>query len=268
MTKLFIITLISYALASVAFLLATLGKKENLNGLAKILSLFAFLVLNIILLFTFTQGVNITKIENYLVIITWFLSASTLFAWYKIKNSTLFLTASPVFFLLLHTAMLRRNNALEMPTENIFAGALFNVHIIALLLAIIILFTAGIAAILFLIQEKAMKEKKGKKYKHIPPLEVLDSINYYATIIGFPIYTIGIICGFLFASTAWGSFFSGDIKEIISLCIFAGYGLLFHMRVGLAMKGKKPAMLLILLCLLSLFSLLAVNSLFDTHHQF
>ncbi len=267
MTKLFILALTSYCFASVTFLLALLGKKESLNLPTKIFEFFGFAILNIILLITLTADTLFSQGSLYVFLLAWLLSAVTLFTWYKMKNAILFLATAPINFLLIHTGMIRYNG-LSSQVDTIYAGAIFNVHIISLLLAIIILFTAGIAGILFLTQDKAMKLKKVGQYKHLPPLDLLDKINYYATCIGFPAYTLGVLCGFLWAYSSWGTFFSADIKEIFSLLIWAGYAFLFHMRVGLSMKGRKPAMLIILLSLLSLFSLLAVNTLFETHHQF
>ena len=74
-------------------------------------------------------------------------------------------------------------------------------------------------------------------------MAALDRINGLATLVGFPFYTLGVICGFVWAGLAWGSMFSGDPKELMSLAVWALYALLFHQRQALGWQGRKPALM-------------------------
>lgn len=270
MLVLLILGLLFYTSASIVFLLAFLGRKKVLTTSASMAALAGFFVLTLINLqyvpILFAETLAFPR-EAYLFLFAWVFSLFAIFTWYKLKNPLLLLLSSPFLFFFIHTAMLtRRNEALfYAPFENVF----FFVHIVALLFSLITLVLGGIAGMLFLFQEKTMKEKrKSTFYQHCPSLEALDKVNRYAVSIGFPLYTLGIACGFIWASSTWGTFFSGDIKEVISLIVWLGYALLFHLRLALNYRGKKPALFIIVLCGISLFSFLGINMLFETHHKF
>jgi cytochrome c-type biogenesis protein CcsB len=63
------------------------------------------------------------------------------------------------------------------------------------------------SAIMYLIQEKQLKRKRpGAFYYSLPSLEILDSLNYRALTIGFPLLTLGVITGSIWAQYAWGSY--------------------------------------------------------------
>lgn len=74
-------------------------------------------------------------------------------------------------------------------------------------------------------------------------LESLDNLSYRIIGLGFPLLTIGIITGAVWANEAWGSYWSWDPKEtwaLITWLIFASY---LHSRFTKSWKGKKPAIL-------------------------
>ena len=126
------------------------------------------------------------------------------------------------------------------------------------------------AGALFLWQEGAIKKKMPLEgfRKDLPALGALDRVNAMATLIGFPCYSLGILCGFLWARISWGSFVSGDMKEWVSLIILAVYALLFHQRQALGWRGRKPAILALVIFSASLFSMFVVNTVFPTQHGF
>lgn len=73
--------------------------------------------------------------------------------------------------------------------------------------------------------------------------ETLDNISYRIIGLGFPLLTIGIIAGAVWANEAWGSYWSWDPKEtwaLITWLVFAAY---LHARITRGWQGKKPAML-------------------------
>jgi cytochrome c-type biogenesis protein CcsB len=74
-------------------------------------------------------------------------------------------------------------------------------------------------------------------------LESLDNLSYRIIGLGFPLLTIGIISGAVWANEAWGSYWSWDPKEtwaLITWLIFASY---LHSRLTQSWAGKKPAIL-------------------------
>jgi cytochrome c-type biogenesis protein CcsB len=73
--------------------------------------------------------------------------------------------------------------------------------------------------------------------------EVLDNISYRIIGLGFPLLTIGIIAGGVWANEAWGSYWSWDPKEtwaLITWLVFAAY---LHARITRGWQGLRPAIL-------------------------
>lgn len=73
--------------------------------------------------------------------------------------------------------------------------------------------------------------------------ETLDNISYRVIGLGFPLLTIGIIAGAVWANEAWGSYWSWDPKEtwaLITWLVFAAY---LHARITRGWQGRKPALL-------------------------
>ena len=74
-------------------------------------------------------------------------------------------------------------------------------------------------------------------------LESIDNLSYRIIGLGFPLLTIGIIAGAVWANEAWGSYWSWDPKEtwaLITWLIFAAY---LHSRLSQSWSGEKPAIL-------------------------
>lgn len=73
--------------------------------------------------------------------------------------------------------------------------------------------------------------------------DTLDNISYRVIGLGFPLLTIGIISGAVWANEAWGSYWSWDPKEtwaLITWLVFAAY---LHARITRGWQGRRPATL-------------------------
>jgi cytochrome c-type biogenesis protein CcsB len=73
--------------------------------------------------------------------------------------------------------------------------------------------------------------------------DTLDNISYRIIGLGFPLLTIGIIAGAVWANEAWGTYWSWDPKEtwaLITWLVFAAY---LHSRITKGWQGRKPAIL-------------------------
>jgi cytochrome c-type biogenesis protein CcsB len=73
--------------------------------------------------------------------------------------------------------------------------------------------------------------------------DTLDNISYRIIGLGFPLLTIGIIAGGVWANEAWGSYWSWDPKEtwaLIEWLVFAAY---LHSRITKGWQGRRPAIL-------------------------
>lgn len=101
-----------------------------------------------------------------------------------------------------------------------------------------------------------------------PPAEVLDRINYQAILIGFPLLTLGIITGAVWANYAWGSYWSWDPKETWSLIVWFIYAAFLHARLTRGWAGRRAAILSIVGFCATVFCYLGVNLLLPGLHSY
>jgi cytochrome c-type biogenesis protein CcsB len=95
-----------------------------------------------------------------------------------------------------------------------------------------------VSAVLYLI-----REKHGLSF--LPDTELLDRAGYLAVLTGFPLMTLVIVIGSIWAKVAWGTYWNWDPKETASLgtwLIYAGY---LFTRLFLHWNGKRSALILI-----------------------
>ena len=80
-------------------------------------------------------------------------------------------------------------------------------------------------------------------FQRLTLADTLDNISYRIIGLGFPLLTIGIIAGAVWANEAWGSYWSWDPKEtwaLITWLVFAAY---LHARITKGWQGRRPAIL-------------------------
>ena len=125
------------------------------------------------------------------------------------------------------------------------------------------------AAIIYLMQERFLKKRKiSGLFQRLPSLDTLDEINYRCLTFGFPLLTIAIISGAIWAETAWGTYWSWDPKETWSLITWFVYAALLHGRLTTGWRGKKAAILAIFGFFVLLFTFIGVNLLMPGLHSY
>lgn len=96
-----------------------------------------------------------------------------------------------------------------------------------------------IAAILILWQRR-------KAISWLPSPETLDRISYHTVIIGFPLLTLVIILGAIWAEQSWGKYWSWDPKESAALVTWLFYAGYLHTRILKGWQGTRSAVLLVI----------------------
>ncbi|MBE0596166.1 MAG: c-type cytochrome biogenesis protein CcsB [Desulfuromonadales bacterium] len=145
----------------------------------------------------------------------------------------------------------------------------FPVHVTLAFLGNAVFAVAFIAGIMYLLQERMLKSKKfsGLFYR-LPSLETLDSINYKCLSFGFPLMTMGIITGAVWANSAWGGYWRWDPKETWALITWFLYAALLHGRLTVGWRGRRAAIFAIVGFVCLLFTFLGVNLLLSGEHSF
>nr|QCI07000.1 cytochrome c biogenesis protein ccs1 [Haraldiophyllum bonnemaisonii] len=90
---------------------------------------------------------------------------------------------------------------------------------------------------------KLNRAKSFYEYNRINLLESIDNLSYRIIGLGFPLLTIGIIAGAVWANEAWGSYWSWDPKETWALITWLIFAIYLHSRLNQSWQGKKPAIL-------------------------
>ncbi|GBE58261.1 cytochrome c biogenesis protein CcsA [bacterium BMS3Abin01] len=104
--------------------------------------------------------------------------------------------------------------------------------------------------------------------KRLPSLDVLDEVSYRAIAFGFPLLTIGIITGAIWADQAWGRWWGWDPKETWSFITWLYYGAYLHTRLTMGWRGKHSAILAVIGLVAVMFTYLGVNLLLSGLHSY
>jgi len=126
---------------------------------------------------------------------------------------------------------------------------------------------ASLAGIMYCIQDRQIRQRRmGALARYLPSLGDLDNINHAGLLWGFPILTLGLIVGSLWARTAWGgSNWATDPKTIWSFAAWCFYAFLLHQRLAIGWKGKKIAVLSIVALMVLISAFIGVNFLSSVH---
>lgn len=92
---------------------------------------------------------------------------------------------------------------IEGPSPPVLQGPLFSIHVLSLMLAYASLGLACVIGVTYVLLFKEIKAKQlGFFYARLPSLQVLDTMNQRAVILGWAFLTIGIIVGFIWTPQA------------------------------------------------------------------
>jgi cytochrome c-type biogenesis protein CcsB len=184
---------------------------------------------------------------------------------YQIKVLGAFLTPIALVLMVFGLALPKQ----IVPLSPVLKSFWHPFHVFFAFLGNAIFTLAFCCGILYLIQEHQLKAKKmGAITRRLPSLKVLDDLNYQALKFGFPLLTLGIITGAIWAEYAWGRYWNWDPKETWSLITWFLYAALLHQRLTVGWRGRKAAIMAIVGFLAALFTFLGVNLLLPGLHTY
>ncbi|WP_158845165.1 c-type cytochrome biogenesis protein CcsB [Saccharothrix deserti] len=128
------------------------------------------------------------------------------------------------------------------------------VHVSVISISSGVLLVPGVASVLYL-----LKSSGRARFRKLPDADVLDRLAYRSTVFAFPLFTIGIICGAIWAESAWGRFWGWDPKEtvaFVSWVVYAGY---LHARATAGWRGRPAAWINSFAFALTVFNLFFIN---------
>jgi len=125
------------------------------------------------------------------------------------------------------------------------------------------------AGMAYLVRDRL--EQKGNNSKLLavfPSLDQLDQLAYKAVAIGFPAFTLATILGAVWASEAWGGYWSWDPKETWALIVLLTYGAYLHVRASHGWKGRPLAWWAVSGFLVTVFCFVGVNMYLSGLHSY
>ena len=157
----------------------------------------------------------------------------------------------------------------DMVVKPMYRSMWLTVHIGTMFIGNGMFAVTFLTAIMYLVQERQIKRKKlGSIHSRLPSLQTIDSINYHSLMFGFPLLTIGMITGSIYAQYALGSYWRWDPKETWSLITWLFYAALIHERVAVGWRGRRAAIMSIICFLMLLFLFFGVSLWLSDYHSF
>jgi len=120
---------------------------------------------------------------------------------------------------------------------------LLAVHVAAAVLAYGAAAVACGAAGLSLFRERIVAARP--TLTSLPSADRLDEVSYRAAIVAFPLMTLMLILGAIWADLAWGTYWNWDPKETSALFTWLIYGAYLHARVVTDWRGRRANWLLV-----------------------
>ncbi len=258
-----------YLLSFAAYLVFFLTQKANVRRIARAIFIGAFLVhtVSIIARAVETGHTPITSHFETVSFFAWAIGCCYLsFRWrYTVKNLGVFVSG----FVLLLIVIASCASRAAMPLTAALQSWWLPVHASITLFADAFLALACIGGIMYLLQERELKKKRfGLFYTRLPSLEMLDNLNHHCLSIGFPLFTLGLVTGSLWAKQAWGAYWQWDPKETWSLITWFLYAAAVHQRFTVGWRGRRVALLSILGFASVLFTLWGVSFLLKGVHTY
>ncbi|XCN74035.1 MAG: cytochrome c biogenesis protein CcsA [Candidatus Electrothrix aestuarii] len=240
---LFQASLVGYVAAAVVYAVFFFSQKIPTRNIARSLFIVAASLHTLNILFRYIEAGHtpITSIHETISFFSWSIAWCHLsFRWrYTVKNSGTF--TSLIVLLLMLTASFAPREIFPLSPE--MRSWLLPVHASISIIADAFLALAAIGGIMYLLQERELKQKKfGFFFSRLPSLDTLDKLNQHCISIGFPLMTVGMLAGYIWARQLWGGRpWHWNPKIIMSVFTWLLYAGLMHQRFTLGWRGRRAA---------------------------
>ena len=265
----FNMALIFYAFSTAGYLLSLLVKRVRLARISTwvLAAGFVFLTINFLFVMINSSWLVNPDSRGFLSFCAWSVCAVYLALQFKTKTRVLGAFISPVILLLMIAAAGEEAGKYLRPQN--LQSWLTAVHLFLTIFGEALFVIASCAGLMFIMQNRLLKNKKfSGMIRFLPSLNDLDRINHFCLLWGFPILSVGIIAGVVFAEISWQAGWQTDPKIIWSFAAWIVYGFLLHQRLAIGWKGYRMALISGIAFVLLLLSYGGVKICFSTLHNF
>ncbi|MEU7481497.1 c-type cytochrome biogenesis protein CcsB [Lentzea sp. NPDC042327] len=137
------------------------------------------------------------------------------------------------------------------------------IHVSVISISSGVLLIPGVASVLYL-----LKDGRDDRLPRLPSADVLDRLAYRTTVLAFPLFTAGIICGAIWAEAAWGRFWGWDPKETVAFVSWVVYAAYLHARATAGWRGRGAAWINVAGFALNVFNLFFINLVTSGLHSY
>lgn len=266
---LFELALTFYFIATIAGIIEIFRRQKPASKIALYLSLagFIFHTGNIIIRYVEGGHIPVTNMHEATSFFSWCVLLLFFFHEFRYKPGLLSSFIMPIVFLLMFSSSIfpREIKVLSPVLQSYW----FGIHVVLAFLGDAAFAMACGIGIMYILQERQVKSKQlGGLFQKLPSLQVLDEINYHLITLGFPLLTLAMITGVIWANSAWGTYWRWDPKEVWSLITWLVYALVLHLRLTIGWRGKKAALLSIVGFAIVLFAFFGVTLILKGRHVF
>jgi len=135
-------------------------------------------------------------------------------------------------------------------------------HVITCFLGYAAFVVASIFSFIYLLKDR---EKAGSISKGLPDKKVLERYIYQSVVVGYILFSLGIITGSVWAYYAWGTYWGWDPKETWALITWLIFTAALHSRLVGKNRGRHLAILTLIGLISVFFTYLGVNYLPGLH---
>lgn len=230
-----------YFIAFVFHTAAFLGGSERANRWALVLVRIGFLIHTFFFfLETRTEGLvfPVASFGQVMAFFSWSLAFVYLVLLAKIPSESFGLILSPLLSLLVGAGLLRFHSAATVPPSPM--NPYFVLHLGTAFFAYASFTLSFAASVLYLIQYRQLKRKRGGNfYQRLPSLEALESLIYQPMAWGSFLLAFAVGIGFLWAKSAFGTYWLWEPKAVTTIGIILFYVALIYFHYGRASHGKR-----------------------------
>lgn len=245
--------------------------KSNLQA-ERVKSVFIFVIIVVHLFYLLFRTIvfshpPITNVFEIFTLVAFSLVVSYMYIEYKTKVRTtgFFILLTATIFQILSSLFIK--DLINVP--EILRSNLLGIHVLSAILGFAAITISAIYGILYLMLYHEIKSNKfGVIYNKLPNLEILENMNFTATIFGFILLSVGIIVGLIWLPKAFENFSYADPKLIGTSFIWLIYAIGLTAKKFARWRGKKIIWLSIIGFVVALFSMTVVNMLFSDFHKF
>jgi len=250
-------------------LAAFLGAGEGANRWALVLVRIGFLIHTF---FFFSEP----KSEGLLIPISSFGAIMAFFGWAlafvylvllaRVQSESFGLILAPLLSLLVGGGLLRfHEGPASLPTP---LNPYFILHLGTAFFAYASFTLSFAASILYLVQYRELKRKRGGTFYHrLPSLEALEGLIYQPMAWGVFLLTTAIGIGVLWAKSAFGTYWLGEPKTLMTIGVAGFYLVLVYFHYGRASHGKRWVVMSLVAFMFVFFNFFGLSLLGKGLHQ-